>query len=238
MPSGDPRAARQVHDGSSRFPLERVPDAGLAAVPLLEPGLPGRGRTVARVFAHLHEVRAHQLPRDLARDLPVFEKDAQPERAALLAALAASGEAVATRLARPGGTRPAALLAAYLISHEPTGRPSLPGERRVFAFALRPPGGVGTRTARRRGCAALNLVVQRDSHHRGQFLLALKQNGVPVPDEARKGPVDSLVPEGRPEPLRRPRAGSPRNARPGAPTSRSRGVSREQRGPECGSRWG
>ena len=62
----------RVHDEINIFLLENIPDEGFAAVPLLKTGKPSTGRTVSRVFAHLHEVRVSHVGRDfcvVSRDL-------------------------------------------------------------------------------------------------------------------------------------------------------------------------
>jgi hypothetical protein len=38
----------RIHDGINRYLLDHLPEAGLAAIPLLKNGQPGKGRNVAR----------------------------------------------------------------------------------------------------------------------------------------------------------------------------------------------
>jgi len=137
----------------NRLLLEQIPADGLAAVPLLKDGKPGRGRDVGRMFAHLFDARMSHMrnkEKDAAGKMPAFEKGATPSRRDLLRALEVSGKAVELRLsgAIEGGetihTKHPLNFLAYLIAH--------------------------------------------DSHHRGQMLLALKQNGFKLTDELRWGP--------------------------------------------------
>ncbi len=114
----------RIHEEINLYLLDTISDAGLDAVPLLKNGRPSAGRTVARQFAHLHEVRAGHLTREFLAGVPRFESGATPSRAELKAAFRASGEAVRRRLARAvhGGekirNRSPWILLGYLLSHE------------------------------------------------------------------------------------------------------------------------
>jgi uncharacterized damage-inducible protein DinB len=121
---GDIAQVWRVHEEINLYLLETISDAGLAAVPLLKNGQPSTGRTVARQFAHLHEVRASHLGRELLKGVPRFGAGVTPTRAELKAAFRASGEAMAKRLAGAVASgerirdRSPWLLLGYLISHE------------------------------------------------------------------------------------------------------------------------
>lgn len=117
----------RVHERINQFMLTEMPEAGFDAVPLLKTGKPSTGRTVARNFVHMQEVRLSHLraaEKLHLAGLPAFEKDPTPGREALMAALAASALGVEDRLcsALTKGElirkRPAVLLLGYLISHE------------------------------------------------------------------------------------------------------------------------
>jgi uncharacterized damage-inducible protein DinB len=114
----------QVHDQINFYLLEHIPDAGFQALTLLRNGQPSKGRNVARIFAHLHEVRATHVGREFLKGLPRFEGGAEPGRGQLLAAFRASTLTVEGRLARIVGQherikdRTGLALLSYLISHE------------------------------------------------------------------------------------------------------------------------
>jgi uncharacterized damage-inducible protein DinB len=102
--------------------LAAVSDAGLEA----RPG--AKGRSVAAQFAHLHGVRLQWLEPsapDLAAGLPKFKRGDPTDRDSLRAALEASGEAIATLLARgvaAGKIKnvkgPPVAFLSYLIAHD------------------------------------------------------------------------------------------------------------------------
>jgi uncharacterized damage-inducible protein DinB len=126
--------AWRAHEAINRYMLDEIPDAGLAAVPLLKNGQPGKGRDVARQFAHLVSVRvAHfrAVEKSHMKGVPDFEKGATPSRQQLEIALKASGcgvEALFARLVEKGEAvhkRGPLMLLAYLISHESHHRGSI-----------------------------------------------------------------------------------------------------------------
>jgi uncharacterized damage-inducible protein DinB len=124
----------RTHDAINRYMLDNIPDAGLAAVPLLKNGQPGKGRDVARQLAHLVDVRVSHFraaERALMKSVAPFEKDTPPSRQHLQAALEASGrgvEALFTRLVEAGAQvrkRHPLVLLGYFISHESHHRGSI-----------------------------------------------------------------------------------------------------------------
>jgi uncharacterized damage-inducible protein DinB len=114
----------RVHDEINQYVIETIPDEGWNATPLLKNGQRSTGRGVARVLAHMHEVRASFLGSALVKGIPRFTSADEPDRAALLAAFLASGDAVARRLAETvaeGGrwkSRGGLVLLGYLMSHD------------------------------------------------------------------------------------------------------------------------
>lgn len=73
--------AWEIHNRINLFILDWVPDEGLAAVTLLKTGQPSKGRNVARIFSHMHEVRCSRLERAGALgDLPRFDGKEVPSR--------------------------------------------------------------------------------------------------------------------------------------------------------------
>jgi len=114
----------RVHEEINSFLLGSIPDEGFAAVTLLKNGKPSTGRTVSRVFAHLHEVRVTHLGREFMKGLPRFESGVSPGRDELIAAFQSSSRAVQQRLAHIVETRerikdrPGIILLGYLVSHE------------------------------------------------------------------------------------------------------------------------
>jgi uncharacterized damage-inducible protein DinB len=118
-----------IHNEINLFILRWIPPQGLEAVTLLKTGKPSSGRDVARIFAHMHEVRCSKLDRNLAEGLdavPRFEGSESLDAGRLSRALARSGEGVATVVrsaveadrAIKGWKRSPVAWLTYLISHE------------------------------------------------------------------------------------------------------------------------
>jgi uncharacterized damage-inducible protein DinB len=139
----------RIHDAINRSVLDQVPEEGLGAVPLLKNGQPGKGRSVARVYLHMCDVRVTFLraPEKKAHlgTVPTFAKGATPTRKQIESFLAASGRAIAARLSEAAA------------NHESIHK--------------------------RHPLVWLGYLICHESHHRGQILLALKQNGF-APSEA------------------------------------------------------
>ena len=114
----------RVHEEINLFLLENIPAEGFAAVTLLKNGRPSTGRTVSRVFAHLHGVRLAHLGRELLKGVPRFETGASPGREELMEAFRASGRGIEQRLARIVERRErikdrtGVIMAGYLIAQE------------------------------------------------------------------------------------------------------------------------
>lgn len=118
--------AWRVHNNVNIYLLERIPEAGFKAVTLLKNGQPSTGRNVAKVFAHMLEVRIGKIPKAFLRDLPPMEAEDALSRDGLIAAFEASGRAFEAllplsltkdaRIKNP--KRTGMLLFAYLIAHE------------------------------------------------------------------------------------------------------------------------
>ncbi|MCP5115637.1 MAG: hypothetical protein GY953_32830, partial [bacterium] len=114
----------RVHEEINTFLIERMPEEGFAALTLLKTGKPSKGRTVSRVFAHMHAVRVSHVGREFLKGIPRFEKGASPGREELLAAFGASSRRIEQRLARivTHGDRikdrTGLMLLGYLIAHE------------------------------------------------------------------------------------------------------------------------
>lgn len=111
-----------IHDRTNRYLLKAVPDEALGS------SFGPKHRTVFQLFAHMHNVRLMWLKSaapDLMEELAKVEGESG-DRAALGAALEASGQAIAAVLRKgvaPGGkvkgSKPHAVaFLGYLISHE------------------------------------------------------------------------------------------------------------------------
>jgi uncharacterized damage-inducible protein DinB len=86
----------RVHEEINSYLLRNIPEEGFAAVTLLKNGKPSTGRTVSRVFAHLHDVRVGHIGREFLKGVPRFETGASPGREELLEAFrGASGSRTA-----------------------------------------------------------------------------------------------------------------------------------------------
>jgi uncharacterized damage-inducible protein DinB len=113
-----------VHDEISCFLIQNLPDEAFEATTLLRNGERSKGRTVAQVFAHMHNLRRMHIGREFLAGVPKFEYADQPERDILLAGFHASGTGVAKRLARliEAGEmkkeRPGIVLLGLLIAHD------------------------------------------------------------------------------------------------------------------------
>jgi uncharacterized damage-inducible protein DinB len=137
----------------NRFLLESIPEDGLAAVPLLKDGKPGRGRDIGRMYAHIFDVRMFPMRQEEKRAvgaLPQFVKGETPSREDLHKGLEISGKAVEIRVA-------GAIEAGETIR-----------TKHPLNF--------------------LSYLIAHDSHHRGQMMLALKQNGFRLTEDLRWGP--------------------------------------------------
>lgn len=114
----------RVHDEINIFLLENIPEAGFEAITLLKTGKPSTGRTVRRVFAHLHNVRRSHIGREFLAGIPEFDTGAEPARDELLAAFRAASRGVEQRLQRTVETgerkkdRSGLMLLGYLIAHD------------------------------------------------------------------------------------------------------------------------
>jgi uncharacterized damage-inducible protein DinB len=124
----------RTHESINRWVLDEIPDRGLAAIPLLKNGMPGKGRSVARQFAHLIDVRVSHFraaEKSLIKRAPEFKKGAEPSRTQLQAALEDSSrgiEALFTHLVESGELvhkRGPLMLLSYFISHESHHRGSI-----------------------------------------------------------------------------------------------------------------
>ena len=114
----------RVHDEINLFLLQKLPEEAFEATTLLRNGQYSKGRNVAQVFAHMHNVRRQNIGREFLAGVPKFEYADQPARGELVEAFTASGRGIAKRLERLMETgeqkkeRPGIVLLGYLISHD------------------------------------------------------------------------------------------------------------------------
>ncbi len=114
----------RTHEEINRLFLTRLPDEAFPALTLLKNGQPSKGRNVARVFAHVHEVRRSRLTRAFLAGVPRFGSGVAPTRQQLIEAFTISSPAVEGRLtAIINGNerikdRNGLVLLGYLMTHE------------------------------------------------------------------------------------------------------------------------
>lgn len=113
----------KIHDRINRYLLDALDDEALAVRPS------GKGRSVGELFAHVHGVRlmwVKSASPDLLAGLAKIDAGAETGTAALGSALEASGDAIATTIARSveaggrvKGFKPhVTAFVGYLVSHE------------------------------------------------------------------------------------------------------------------------
>jgi uncharacterized damage-inducible protein DinB len=114
----------RVHDEISLWLIENLPEEAFEATTLLKNGERSKGRTVAQVFAHMHNLRRMHIGREFLAGVPKFDYADCPDRDILLAAFRASGAGIAKRLTRLIETgeqkkdRTGMALLGLLISHD------------------------------------------------------------------------------------------------------------------------
>jgi uncharacterized damage-inducible protein DinB len=114
----------RTHDEINIFLLEQISDQGFEAATLLKNGQYSKGRTVARVFRHMHEVRRAHVGREFLKGIPHFKIDYVPARGELIDAFKCCSRGVEQRLARIVEERArikdrsGLVLLGYLISHD------------------------------------------------------------------------------------------------------------------------
>lgn len=111
--------------------LRHIPDEGFQACTLLKNGQPSKGRNVARIFRHMHEMRRHRVGREFLQGIRHFEDDYIPTRAELLEAFTRCGKGIEQRLTRivedrpPKKGRPALVALGAMIAHDAHHRSSI-----------------------------------------------------------------------------------------------------------------
>jgi uncharacterized damage-inducible protein DinB len=114
----------RTHDEINLALLRHIPDEGFQAVTLLKNGQPSKGRNVAKIFRHLHEVRRSHIGREFLKGVPTFDDEYVPTRAELLQAFEAAGKGIEQRLRRTVEEnarfkeRSGLALLGYLIAHD------------------------------------------------------------------------------------------------------------------------
>ena len=117
-----------IHNHLLLYLVDWLPEEGLQAVTLLKTGQPARGRNVARILSHLHEVRCSKLESSAAgvAGVPRFAGSYEGGQKELRQALELSGQLVAGEVRSAveesrsikGWKRSPAVWIAYLIAHE------------------------------------------------------------------------------------------------------------------------
>jgi len=114
----------RTHDEINLYLLEQISDAGLEAATLLKNGQYSKGRTVARVFKHMHEVHRAHVGREFLKGIPSFKTEYLPMRNELIDAFKNCSRGIEQRLARIVEEqarikdRSGLALLGYLISHD------------------------------------------------------------------------------------------------------------------------
>jgi uncharacterized damage-inducible protein DinB len=120
-------SAWRAHEAVNRLLIDNIPADGFSALTLLKTGQPSRGRNIARVLAHMIDVRmSHMRAAELkaASGFKGFEKGAEPTKKEIDKALTASSSAVELRLETAINkselirARHPLVFMSYLIAHE------------------------------------------------------------------------------------------------------------------------
>jgi uncharacterized damage-inducible protein DinB len=114
----------RTHDEINIFLLEQIPEQGFEATTLLKNGQHSTGRSVARVFRHMHEVRRAHVGREFLKGIPHFKTEYIPTRQELVEAFKSCSRGIEQRLTRIVEERArikdrsGLVLLGYLISHD------------------------------------------------------------------------------------------------------------------------